>query len=76
MDDGSFEKLTEKDFNEALNARSVLGLNVTIPSKTEIQTIIFARGRRLTTVHTNPDKTTSATTEFSEVSIDLSKFQI
>lgn len=53
LDDGSFEKLTEQDFKEALNARSVMGLAVTVPNKTEVQTIMFARGRRLKTVSYN-----------------------
>ena len=49
LEHGGFEKLTERDFEEALNARSVLGLDVALPSKTEIQTVMFSRGRRLTT---------------------------
>jgi len=67
LDDGSFEKLTEQDFNEALDERSVLGLNVTIPSKTEIQTIIFARGRRLTTAEIPNWKTLWLTTKAYEL---------
>eukprot|EP00210_Caulerpa_lentillifera_P005749 g5496.t1 len=47
LSDGSFEKLTRVDFEEASKTRSILGLEVACPSKTEISTAMFARGRRL-----------------------------
>lgn len=51
LQDGSFEKLTEQDLNGAVNVRSVMGLDVVLPNEKEIETILFVRGRRLSTVH-------------------------